>query len=135
MLLSGEDSYIVGAFNLGKGISLPRRLTFAFALNNHRAEQLTDLTNKSIDKIFDINGANTHYKVKVKINKTPLTGGFYTYNMMLRNNNDVQDFILGGGSFQVADGDFFNTDKTIEPGQGSLLFEQDWLLESIKGQL
>ena len=55
--------------------------------------------------------------------------------MMLRNNNDVQDFLLGGGSFQVENGDFFGIGKTIETGQGSLLFDQEWELEPMEGQL
>jgi len=135
IVMSGEDLFIIGIFE----ILIPQpssMLTFAFALYNHKAEQLTDLTNKTIDKIFDLNDySTTQYKVRTKISRAPLAGGFYNYNMMLRNNNDVQDFILGGGSFQVENGDFFGTGKTIDPGQGSVLFNQDWELEQLEDQL
>ena len=134
MVMSGDDFFITGIFEVLEQIVSPR-LTFAFALYNHKAEQLTDLTNKSIGKNFDINGTiKSHYKVRSRIKRNPLTAGFYTYNMMLRNNDDVQDFLLGGSSFNVADGDFFNTGKTIQPGQGSILFEQDWQLEPMENQ-
>ena len=43
--------------------------------------------------------------------------------MMLRNNDDIKDWISEGGSFQVRNGDYFGT-GTIE--QGSVLFEQEW---------
>ena len=135
MIMSGEDFFITGIFEILDPVLSPR-LSFAFALYNHKAEQLTDLTNVCIDKIFALNGKlKTCYQVRSKIKRTPLTGGFYTYNMMLRNNNDVQDFILGGGSFQVENGDFFGTGKTIEAGQGCILFEQDWELKPIENQL
>ena len=42
---------------------------------------------------------------------------------------------LGAGSFQVEDGDFFGTGKTIQAGQGCILFEQDWELKPIENQL
>jgi len=132
MVMSGEDFFITGIFEVFKEVVSPR-LIFAFAVYNHKAEQLTDLTNKSIDKIFEIDDSlQSQYLVKSKIKKTPLTGGIYTYNMMLRSNDDVQDWLPGGGSFQVVDGDYFGTGKTIEKGQGSVLFEQEWKLESIK---
>jgi lipopolysaccharide transport system ATP-binding protein len=135
MIMSGEDFFITGIFEILDPVLSPR-LSFAFALYNHKAEQLTDLTNICIDKIFALNGKlKTCYRVRSKIKRAPLAGGFYTYNMMLRNNNDVQDFLLGGGSFQVENGDFFGTGKTIETGQGSLLFDQEWELEPMEGQL
>ena len=135
MVMSGEDFFITGMFEVLDPVPLPR-FKFAFALYNHKAEQLTDLTNNCIDKIFSVNGKlKTFYQVRSKIIRNPLAGGFYTYNMMLRNNNDVQDFLLGGGSFQVENGDFFGTGKTIEPGQGCILFEQDWELKPIENQL
>ena len=55
--------------------------------------------------------------------------------MMLRNNNDIEDFLLGGGAFQVENGDFFKTGKMIQSGQGSLLFDQEWELEPMEIQL
>lgn len=134
MVMSGEDFFITGIFEILDPVLSPR-LSFAFALYNHKAEQLTDLTNVCIDKIFALDGKlKACYQVRSKIKRTPLTGGFYTYNMMLRNNNDVQDFLLGGGSFQVENGDFFGTGKIIEAGQGNLLFDQEWELEPLEAQ-
>ena len=108
-------------------------MSFAFVLHKHKAEQLTDLTNKSIDKIFEIDGSlQSQYLVKSKIKKTPLTGGLYKYNLMLLNNDDVQDYLSVGGSFQVVDGGYFGTGKIIQKGQDSILFEQEWELESVR---
>jgi len=133
MVMSGEDFFITGIFEILNTIP-SLKLSFAFALYNHKAEQLTDLTNVCIDRIFSLNGKlKTCYQVRSKIKRNPLASGFYTYNMMLRNNNDVEDFLLGGGAFQVENGDFFKTGKMIQSGQGSLLFDQEWELEPMEG--
>ena len=133
IVISGEDFFITGVFEVLSAIPSPK-LTFAFALYNHKAEQLTDLTNKSINKIFSIDGKlKIQYKVRTRIKRAPLTNGLYTYNMMLRNNDDVQDYLMNCYSFQVEEGDYFGSGKTIESGQGSILFEQDWELESMEG--
>ena len=131
-IMSGDDFYITGIFDVLDEIPSPK-FTFAFALYNHKAEQLTDLTNTSIDKIFSITGnLPSSYQVRTKIKKVSLAGGFYTYNMMVLNNDDVQDFLQGANFFQVEDGDYFGTGKTIQKGQGSVLFDQDWELEALE---
>ena len=135
MVMSGEDFYIVGIFEILAPIQ-SFKLSFAFALYNQKAEQLTDLTNLCVDKDFTQSmKQNNFYRVHSKIKRTPLTSGLYTYNMMLRNNHDVQDFLLDGGVFQVENGDFFKTGKMIQSGQGSLLFDQEWELEPMEIQI
>ena len=47
---------------------------------------------------------------------------------MLRNLDEVEDFIEDANTFIVEDGDFFNTGKSIEKGQGSILINQSWKL-------
>ena len=51
--MSGDDLYIIGVFDILELIS-SSNIIIAFALYNHKAEQLTDLTNICIDKIFEI---------------------------------------------------------------------------------
>jgi lipopolysaccharide transport system ATP-binding protein len=134
MVISGEDFFITGVFEVLYAIPKPK-LTFAFGLYNYKAEQVTDLTNDCIDKIFSLDGKlKIQYKVRTRIKRAPLTNGLYTYNMMLRNNDDVQDYLQNCYSFQVVDGDFYGTGKTIKRGQG-VLFEQDWEMKPMENQL
>ena len=132
--MSGDDLFIVGKFKFEEEIQ-PIKLTFAFAFSNPKGEVISDLWSASIGKSFEINcdRANS-YLVRCKLFNVPLASGVYTYNMMLRNNNDAQDFIRGAGSFQIVDGDYFGTGKTILPGQGSVLFEQDWEIGQIENK-
>ena len=113
----------------------PIRLTFAFGFFNQKSELISDLTCPSIGKVFEIDCDITKsYLIRCKLINNPLTSGVYLYNMMLRNNNDVQDFIQGAGIFQIEEGDYFGTGKTIQSGQGHILFRQDWDMEP-KGKI
>ena len=126
-VISGESINIVASFEINDTKVQPK-ITVAFALYNHKTEQLTDLMTKSVDKSFQFSPSASDGKIVCTINKLPLAGGNYTYNLMLRNNDDVQDFIQEAGNFTVEDGDFFGTGKTIQTGQGSILIEQLWSL-------
>ena len=127
VVMSGESINIVAAFEVNDPMIQPR-ITVAFALYNHKSEQLTDLTTTSVGKKLQLSQSSLDGKIICTIKKLPLAGGTYTYNMMLRNNDDVQDFIQEAGIFTVEAGDFFGTGKTIQTGQGSMLLEQDWFL-------
>jgi len=96
-------------------------------MHNQKGEAITDLTTYSLNKTFQFSSSMSG-KIICTIKRLPLTSGNYTYNLMLRNNNDVQDFIQRAGEFFVEEGDFFGTGKTVQKGMGSILIEQDWTL-------
>ena len=91
--LSGDDFYIVGKFKINN-YQGPINLKFAFALYNEKSEQLTDLSNHSVnEEIKILKSSKSVFLVKCKVSKNPLAGGAYKYNAMLRNLDEVEDFI------------------------------------------
>lgn len=131
LIQSSDDFFIVGLFEVRKELFSPNFI-FAYALYNSRSEQLSDLTNISTGEVFKVEYKHgARYSVRCKVINCPLTSGIYNYNLMLRNNHDVQDFIQGGGEIHIEDGDFFGTGKLIQKGQGSVLFQQEWNLKRL----
>jgi hypothetical protein len=47
---------------------------------------------------------------------------------MLRNFNDVEDFILHAGEFEIIDNDFFKTGKFFDTRHGLISLNQSWHL-------
>ena len=125
-VISGEPINIVASFKIYDPSVIPI-ITVAFGMHNQKGEAITDLTTYSLNKTFQFSSSMSG-KIICTIKRLPLTSGNYTYNLMLRNNNDVQDFIQRAGEFFVEEGDFFGTGKTVQKGMGSILIEQDWTL-------
>ena len=126
LFLSGETLVIAIKFKRIYKFKY-KQISAAFALKDYQDYQITDLNSVSSSSILSYNSME-YQIIRCKINQLPLTNGNYNYNAILRTDNIVQDFILNVGSFQVEEGDFFKTGKTIEKGQGIILMNQNWEL-------
>lgn len=126
---TGDDFVIAGEFNVLKQ-SLSSNVQVAFALYNSREEILSDISHLSLNQEMKITmGEGGNYVIRCKIKRCPLVGGIYRYNMMLRSNMDVEDFIISAAQIEVENGDFFGSGKLIPSGLGSFVFEQIWQLD------
>ncbi|MDQ3020502.1 MAG: ABC transporter ATP-binding protein [Bacteroidota bacterium] len=63
------------------------------------------------------------------LEKLPLTSGNYLINLIVHQNDIVQDWIQEAFSFNVEDGDFYNTGRIIPTSHRSILLEQKWKIE------
>lgn len=100
-------------------------LNAAFAVNSLQNIQISDLSNVSTgDDFFSpipFNGIIT-----CVIKKLPLNVGTYTYNIMIREkNDDILDYIVEAGRFDVTEGDFFGTGK-IASSNRLIMMDHNW---------
>lgn len=63
------------------------------------------------------------------IDKLPFSEGNYSVNIILRNNNIIQDWVLEADMLQVEDGDYFGTGRSVESSHKSVLIDQNWYSE------
>jgi lipopolysaccharide transport system ATP-binding protein len=52
--------------------------------------------------------------------------GFYYFTLFIKENDNIQDWIENAGSFQVENGDFFNTGQLVDINQGNFLIEHSF---------
>jgi len=105
-------------------------LNVAFAVNSLQNIQISDLSNVTTgDDFFAPIPSNGIITCVIK--KLPLNIGTYTYNIMIReNNNDILDYIVEAGKFDVTEGDFFGTGK-ITASDRLIMMEHNWKISPI----
>ena len=105
-------------------------LQFAFAIETLQGIGITDLssTYTTIEKFIPKLLADDILEVSCIINNINIVPGLYRYNLMLRNFNDVEDFILHAGEFEIIDNDFFKTGKFFDTRHGLISLNQSWHL-------
>ncbi|PVW16448.1 ABC transporter ATP-binding protein [Marixanthomonas spongiae] len=88
-----------------------RRIT---VLGNDLTNELIELSNRQIDLI------------KILIPKVPFQAGNYHFTLFASEGEDVLDWVMNAGSFEVEHGDFFNTGRTIQQNQGNILVHHEF---------
>ena len=120
---SGELMKIVAEFEVTTGQQVPN-LAIAFAVNTVRNVALADLSTAT--KRVCLDGAVPRYgKVECQIPRLPLNKGVYTYNVIARSNEQIQDWVQQAGQFDVESGDYFRTGK-IPDSHRLVLIDHDW---------
>lgn len=100
-------------------------LKTAFAVNSLQNIQISDLSNVTTGDVFF---APIPFKgiITCVIKKLPLNIGTYTYNIMIREkNDDILDYIVEAGRFNVTEGDFFGTGK-ITASNRLIMMDHNW---------
>lgn len=127
--VSGQELYIVAEMINTTGDKIKGTLNVAFALYDYLGYQLTDLANTySTDaRVLEV-GKNI--VVRCHIPAIALNEGTYRYNVYCSMNGEVLDGLEYVGFFQVNLGDFYGTGKLPDKSQGSVLFQQNWMISS-----
>jgi lipopolysaccharide transport system ATP-binding protein len=105
-------------------------LKVAIALNSLKNIQVCDLSNVTTgDEFFAPIPSNGTIKCVIK--KLPLNIGTYTYNIMIREmNNDILDYIVEAGRFDVTEGDYFGTGK-IAASDRLIMMDHNWKISDV----
>lgn len=68
--------------------------------------------------------------VRCHIPKLPLNAGLYFYNVIIRSNLHIQDWVMQAGQLEVVGSDYFGTGRPMPENQGVIFIDQQWSLES-----
>jgi len=135
-----EENARVANVILGQSISICARyeipdgkaingLMAAFAVNSLKNVQISDLSNVTTGDDFFV-PIPSNGTIKCIIKKLPLNIGTYTYNIMTREeNNDILDYIVEAGRFDVTEGDYFGTGK-IPASDRLIMMDHNWKISS-----
>jgi lipopolysaccharide transport system ATP-binding protein len=67
--------------------------------------------------------------ITCSIDKLPFSQGQYTMNLIIRNHGIIQDWIRDAEIFEVENGDFFTTGRSVAADHKSVLIDQQWYCE------
>ncbi len=85
---------------------------------------ITLLSNKFSSVLFDQIQEKGYFGCTIE--KLPLSQGEYLFNLQIRQNDIIQDWIIEAVRVSVEPGDFFCTGRVIPPSHSGALFEQKW---------
>lgn len=60
------------------------------------------------------------------IDKLPLTSGYYDINLIVRNNDIIEDYVLSAYKLDVAEGDYYNSGGSLKYSPGSVMIDCSW---------
>ena len=79
---------------------------------------------EALDVFYNLKpGLNTLY---CEINRFPLSGGMYKFNVILNKSAEILDWVKDVGVFEVENSNFFNTGKIPAFGSSIVLIDHNW---------
>jgi lipopolysaccharide transport system ATP-binding protein len=97
-------------------------LELALSISKHDGTLVTILSNKLINKPITYQN-KSHINLAYTIPKLPLMAGTYKCNVMLRNHNEIEDWVQEAFSFQVENGDYYLTGNLLPDSHNSILLD------------
>lgn len=124
-LYSGIDCFINIEVRNHANKSL-ENLIIGVGVDDSQGKRLTvfsnDLTNQAITL-----APQERSIVKIKINAFPLQSDTYYLTLFASVKGEIADWISNAGRFHVENGDYFNTGRVVQKGQGSLLIKHEFI--------
>ena len=65
--------------------------------------------------------------IKIHIPSIPFQAGIYHFTLFSSEDENISDWVMNAGTFEVEHGDFFKTGKIIEVNQGNILVEHEFV--------
>lgn len=98
----------------------------ALGVNDEFGQRIAQFNSETTDEGFSNVTSNT---IEINIPKVPFRQGVYTFVLYSKVNNEIADWIQEAGSFEVENGDFFNTGKMPPEGQGHIFIQHSFQLK------
>jgi lipopolysaccharide transport system ATP-binding protein len=136
VVLQNHNEEAVNYFQIGQSIKIKFyfknslnkdliNLNFALGINNSIGERVTILSNELCGNYFPELKSNINF-IEIKINKLPLIQGRYTFTIYCAINGIVADWIQNTGFFDVVDGDYYGTGRSMPKSQGYFLVDHQF---------
>jgi lipopolysaccharide transport system ATP-binding protein len=122
-LASGQEIEFRIYYEGVEGVDL-KSITAAIGITSQAGSFVAILSNQMATEAFE--KIETRGTISCVLKKLPLAPGFYTLNLIIRQNDVVQDWIQEAVTIVVEAGDFFGTGRTAPPSHGGVFLEQDW---------
>jgi homopolymeric O-antigen transport system ATP-binding protein len=100
-------------------------IRISLGIDDNQSRRITVLGN-------DLSGQTISFKpnetkdVTIKIPDNPFQEGYYYFTLFSSLENTILDWVINAGSFEVENGDFFNTGRLAQKSQGHILIKHEF---------
>ncbi len=102
-----------------------KKIRVSIGIDDNQSRRITLLDNTITNKNISFNPNETK-TIVIEIPKLPLQGGQYFFTLFASENENIADWLINAGSFEVEYGDFFNTGKIVQTKQGNFLTQHEF---------
>lgn len=102
-----------------------KNIRLSVGLDDSQSRRITILSNHLTNDEISFKPLETKL-IKISIPSLPLQSGIFYFTLFISENENVSDWIENAGSFEVENGDFFNTGKTVQTSQGDILIQHEF---------
>jgi len=106
-----------------------KNLRIGFGIDTDVGDRIAVLATYLAKEDFAVVPQNTR-SIKIDLPRVPLAAGRYRYTLYASVNGEITDWIKHAGIFDVEPGDFFGSGQLPPHGQGELLIDHDFKLET-----
>tara|TARA_R110000868_G_scaffold12619_3_gene59966 strand:+ start:230 stop:1510 length:1281 start_codon:yes stop_codon:yes gene_type:complete len=124
MMQSGKTCSMV--IEIQNTVSLElNNIRLSVGIDDSQARRITVLGNDLTNQEINFKAKETKI-IRILIPKIPLQSGTFHYTLFISEDNNISDWIQDAGFFEVENGDFFNTGKTVVINQGNILVKHEF---------
>lgn len=120
--VSGDDVSFCVEYETKEDLN---NIQLAFGVYSYNEIQITDLWNESAGQPININGEKKGI-IRCKVLNMPLNSGSFYFNVYASAFNQVLDSVERVASFNVIQGDYFDSGVMPDPNAGFTLLNQTW---------
>ena len=102
--------------------SQQNNIRLSVGVDDNQSRRITVLGNDLTNQLLTFEPNETK-KIEIEISKNPFQASTYHFTLFLAIGNDVSDWVMNAGSFEVEHGDFFKTGRITQMNQGYFLVE------------
>ncbi|NMH86364.1 ABC transporter ATP-binding protein [Flavivirga algicola] len=102
-----------------------KNIRISVGIDDDQSRRLTIFSNDLTNQVIEFKSVETKL-VKIRIPAIPFQSGTYHFTLFASENQNISDWVINAGSFEVENGDFFNTGRIIESNQGYILIEHEF---------
>ncbi len=102
-----------------------KEIRVSIGIDDNQSRRITLLDNTITDNNIFFNPQEVK-TIVIEIPKLPFQGGQYFFTLFASENENIADWVINAGSFEVEYGDFFNTGKIVQTKQGNFLTKHEF---------
>ena len=103
-----------------------KHIRVSVGIDDDQARRITILSNELTNQMIEFEPEETK-SIVIQVPVNPFQAGNYHFTLFASVNEEVADWVKNAGSFEVENGDFYNTGRLVPKNQGYILVNHNFL--------
>ena len=124
LIQSGSSYKMVVELKNNSDVNL-HSIRVSVGIDDDHARRITIFSNDLTNQEISFAPQETKL-IKIYVPVIPFQAGMYHFTLFASEDQNISDWVINAGSFEVENGDFFNTGRIIQNNQGHILIKHEF---------